>query len=924
MRRIAILLIIFSLFTGVSAKALKFGGDMAYPPFEFLDERGNSVGFNVDILNAIAEALGIEIEIELRTWTNVRSLLEKGEIDGLLGMYYSEERLLSVDFSVPHLIVHGSVFTRKTDGKFLSPDRLKEKTVAVQKGDIMDDYATANNIAGTLVRVDYPAIALEMLSSGQVDAVLLGSIQGLYLIDRLKLKNLVMSDNPFIRLEYCFAVRKGDQELLGILNEGLSLIMASGKYRQIHTKWFKSYSVESSTSLSQILTTYVLPVAIISAVALLLLNFWNVSLRKQVREKTLSLESELRIRSEIELALSASINRYKSMSGILYEYYYEIELEESGSIKDVWKSDAFEKITGYKDAEACSFEFWESIIYADDLKNYREHLLNLKSGRFSTTEYRILAKEGQLKWIRERSRPISSFDNGNLKSFYGASIDITEERQAKNALEETKEKVSRLHDVALRMEKTTDEETVYHSIIDASKNILRLDGFAFYLAYDQEVLPLEIGGEVSCVQGYVLRSGLLRDSIDSGESSFVDIQSIKKIVSDCEKSVLIVPIKNVGALISCHSDRAEQEEIKLVETLMAHATEAIRRIRSDNEIHYITFHDPLTNLYNRAYFEEEARRLSGSRQLPVSIILGDVNGLKLVNDAFGHLEGDRLLRAVADTIKSVVRTEDMVARWGGDEFVILLQQTDMQTCEFLIQRLKGALSKVDGFSLPLSVSFGMATRTKIGEDLRDMLVIAEEKMYRSKLLESTNGRSQAIELLEKNLLNKSFETREHTERVKQMAKMFAERLILPDNQVDNLLLLSALHDIGKIAVPEDILTKAGSLTSEEWKKIKSHPEAGYRIALSSPSLAIIADDILCHHEWWNGAGYPRGLKGEDIPLLSRIISIIDAFDVMTSERPYRKTLTVQEAIQELRIFSGKQFDPKLVETFIDMISNPAS
>jgi HD-GYP domain-containing protein (c-di-GMP phosphodiesterase class II) len=145
---------------------------------------------------------------------------------------------------------------------------------------------------------------------------------------------------------------------------------------------------------------------------------------------------------------------------------------------------------------------------------------------------------------------------------------------------------------------------------------------------------------------------------------------------------------------------------------------------------------------------------------------------------------------------------------------------------------------------------------------------------------------------------------------------------LSDSELDDLALLATLHDIGKIAIPEGIIIKPGNLSPEEWELIWKHPEIGYRIAGSSPELAPIAEAILAHHEWWDGSGYPRGLKGEEIPLISRIISIVDAHDVMTQGRPYKEAVGQEESLQELQSKAGTQFDPILTAMFIKMVTSP--
>lgn len=338
-----------------------------------------------------------------------------------------------------------------------------------------------------------------------------------------------------------------------------------------------------------------------------------------------------------------------------------------------------------------------------------------------------------------------------------------------------------------------------------------------------------------------------------------------------------------------------------------------------NQILYLSYHDYLTGLHNRRFIEEEFKRLEEEHQLPLAVIMGDVNGLKITNDVFGHERGDRLLQTVAATLRENCPEDGLVARWGGDEFLMLLPRTTAQEAQQLSAKMRREFAEKSEKDFHVSVSFGCAAKDHPEANLQRVFRLAEEWMYHQKLLDGQSYRNTIINTMLATLYEKSSETEEHAVRLRDICHNIAAELELSAEQMDELALLSILHDIGKVGISKNTLQKNGPLSEEEWEEMRRHPEIGYRIAQNTPELSQVSEYILSHHERWDGQGYPRGLAGEDIPILCRILAVADAFDAMTHDRYYRKALSKDYAITELRSNAGTQFDPDIVEVFLKII-----
>lgn len=344
---------------------------------------------------------------------------------------------------------------------------------------------------------------------------------------------------------------------------------------------------------------------------------------------------------------------------------------------------------------------------------------------------------------------------------------------------------------------------------------------------------------------------------------------------------------------------------------------------AEKKVDYLQKYDRLTGLYNRFFFEETLSRLDKKNCFPVSMITVDIDGLKLINDTLGHNIGNELLKAAGNIVKAPFQSGEVVARIGGDEFAVILPSSTKEDAEQYRRKILEIAEKYNRrlAKIPLSLSTGVATSGAVSQSLADVFREADNNMYRDKLKRSAGARSTIVRALMATLAERDFITGGHATRLQEMVVLLGEAAGLQVHELNDLILLSQVHDIGKVGISDSILFKPGKLTSEEWEQMKKHSEIGYRIASSSPELSHIAELILQHHEWWNGNGYPRGLKGEKIHICSRILAIVDAYDAMISKRPYREPCSHKEALLELKRCKGSQFDPFLVDLFIQCLKD---
>lgn len=377
---------------------------------------------------------------------------------------------------------------------------------------------------------------------------------------------------------------------------------------------------------------------------------------------------------------------------------------------------------------------------------------------------------------------------------------------------------------------------------------------------------------------------------------------------------LLVPklVNSYGETLSEYSVRTTKAHGLYNSIIVVRNIEA--KLNYNRYLHKLSYTDTLTGVPNRRGFRDHIETLKDNKILPLGVLFVDIDGIKFINDSFGHQKGDEVIMMVSYIINNTVKKLGYVARLDGDEFIGLIHQARSKNMDDIVDKIKTEVSKIEINSLQMKVSCGYSLVDNIG-DLYDAIKTSENNMYIDKNTSNNSMRSNPIDTIMNTLHEKDAYSEQHSMSVSEISANIATALSLPGNKVKEIHQAALLHDIGKIIVPIDILTKKDKLTNEEYSKMKEHSEIGYRLLSTMKNLNEIPNMVLYHHERWDGTGYPHQIKKNNIPIGARIISVADTFNAMTTNRPYRNKMTKEEALKEIVRCRGTQFDPMIIDIF---------
>ena len=885
--------------------------DPAWAPLEYLDREGKPVGMSKEYLDEISIITGLTFKIDSSLdWQQGYRKLLSGDIDMTASLSPTAERNKHLVFTDPYLSAPLVIVAQQDVGYIGSLEELKGRKVVVVQGYSSEEWLRTDYPTLDLVLVDTVEQGLRMVQKGEAFCM----VENLLVVNHystklgLNYEIKVVGNTPYVHA-LSMGVHKKVAPLSTILTKAIQAIQPEARQVMYENNLPFQYKKAISPATVQWVTA-------IAVFLILILIFWIWTLVREIKRREEAEKEKVASQHKFEQLFSSApmplalIGFDGSVIAVNTQWYTVFGFQSSTIAHiSTWYDEVYPNST-YRDS--IKKQWYESIVKArragSSLIPPLECVITLQNGVSRTMKVSgtILSDSILVTFfdISESKLALEEVKHLHQEAEHSRQIVLS-------ALED--QKLS--HQSLMRSSATLD--AAINSMLDAvfvidveSHFILVNKAFlAYYRFSSRSECPPDLVSFKDLFETYN-ENGKKLDTQQwsgfralQGQSGTTEYSVFKKATGErWVGSYSFAPIYDtaktlLGAVVVCR-DITEEKAY-------------------EQKILFQRNHDFLTGLYSRVYFETALRNLRN--KVTFTLLIVDINGLKLVNDSLGHEMGDAVLRKTAQLMSQLCNNDIVAARYGGDEFVFLLADKTADDAENLIRNLEDAAKQVTIESFHLSLSYGYATRTSLSEDVQLVMKRAEDMMNRNKLYESSSAKNKSISLVINSLFAKSNRESAHSRRVSSLCAFLAKQLGLPEREVNRMRVAGLMHDIGKIGVEEAILNKPDRLTEEEWEVMKRHPEIGYRILSASSEFNDISLAILEHHERWDGRGYPRGLSGEQISMQARIIMIADSYDAMTSERSYKKTMSGEEAIEEIRNCSGTHYDPAITEVFLATI-----
>ncbi|WP_242837394.1 HD domain-containing phosphohydrolase [Desulfitobacterium metallireducens] len=865
-----------------SSQSIQVVIDENYPPYSFRNSQGELQGISIDQWKLFEQKTGIKVYITGKPWNEAYESMLAGQFDVIDTISYSEQRTTLFDFTKPYATIEVPIFFQNNISGIHNADSIRGFEIAAKKGDHCIEVLNEQGITN-ITEFDSAEDLIQAAKDNKISIFTMGKPPALYYLYKMGIQdNFHYTDTSLYTSQFYRAVKVGNTELLNTLESGFDKI-SDQEMESINARWLGISSLPSFWAEN---FRFILFLGFVGILLLFGLFYWNRTLNRKVIQRTQEI-NEINCQLEYKNNLLQAI--FESSPDVLVcsldkgYCYLNFNLEHKDMMLKIFGSkievgmNMLEAFGNHPYAQLAQANF-KQVLAGDCVAE----LQDVRQEENGTPLY------WQMYWS-----PIV-LKNGEVVGISSFVINISELKQTEKLLRDSEYLLLESQRVAHTGSYIMDYKTGQWHCSQTLNEILGIE----------ESFPHTLEGYMTLIHP---------DWLDLVTEHF----QLDKECYDFEYQIVrhengeVRWVHGLGEL----EVNSEGEPLRMIGTIQ----DVTDHKKNEERILYLSYHDQLTGLYNRRFYEEELKRLDVVRNYPLSVMMADVNGLKLVNDSFGHEFGDQLLSKVGQVMKKACRKDDILARLGGDEFVLLLPNTDRLEAERILKRIQKLATQEEVGSIQLSISFGFETKRYSTQSIDEILKKAEDNMYKMKLFESPSMRGKAIQTIVNTLYEKNKQEEHHSHSVSELCQRIGIALNLPERDVLELKNVGLLHDIGKIGIDEKVLSNSGKLTKEEWIEIKRHPEIGYRILSTVNDMADMAIDVLAHHERWDGNGYPKGLKGNKIPLHARIIAIADAYDAMINDRSYRKPFTQEKALEELTNNAGTQFDPELVKIFIDNV-----